>query len=148
MKRTILLDWGGLDGSCSTACQRAGCCATTGFTTGCRGRIPITYSHFRYAECRRHGVHAFLPDLVSTRQEIKLRIFSAFRNHNIQFNQNDPVLVIATPDQQDIADIRIGKAGFGKMYAKFVLSRDLHQTILAKKYDYRVEVPVGYVTEQ
>ena len=86
----------------------------------------------------------FFPTWSVQDRQIKLRIYSAFRNHDIPFNQNDPVLIIATPDQQDIADIRIGKAGFGKLYAKFVLSRDLHQAILSKKYDYRVEVPGGY----
>jgi hypothetical protein len=78
---------------------------------------------------------------------LKLRIFSAFRNHGIGFDQTDPVYVIVTPDQQEIADVRIGKAGFGKMYAKFVLARDLHQTLLARKYEYKVEVPVGYGSE-
>lgn len=78
---------------------------------------------------------------------LKLRIFSAFRNHDISFNKDEPIYVIATPDQQDIADIRIGKAGFGKLYAKFVLSRDLHQTILERKYEYKTELPEGYATE-
>lgn len=78
---------------------------------------------------------------------LKLRVFSAFRNHGISFDPTDPVYVIVTPDQQEIADVRIGKAGFGKMYAKFVLARDLHQTILARKYEYKIEVPVGYGSE-
>jgi hypothetical protein len=78
---------------------------------------------------------------------MKLRIFSAFRNHNVSFDQAEEIHIIATPDQQDIANIKIGKAGFGKMYSKFVLSQDLHQTILARKYEYRIEVPVGYGVE-
>jgi len=78
---------------------------------------------------------------------LRLRILSAFRNHNISFDQTDQIHIIATPDQQDIANIKIGKAGFGKMYAKFVLSQDLHQTILARKYEYKIEVPVGYGLE-
>lgn len=78
---------------------------------------------------------------------LKLRIFSAFRNHGIDFDQTDPIYVIVTPDQQEIADLRIGKAGFGKMYSKFVLARDLHQTLLARKYEYKMEVPAGYGSE-
>jgi hypothetical protein len=78
---------------------------------------------------------------------LKLRIFSAFRNHGLTFDQTDPVYVIVTPDQQEIADVRIGNAGFGKMYSKFVLSQDLHQTLLARKYGYKTEVPVGYGPE-
>jgi hypothetical protein len=78
---------------------------------------------------------------------VKLRIFSAFRNHDIPFSQDETICIIATPDQQDIADIRIGKTGFGRMYAKFVLSRDLHQAILARQYEYRIEVPPGYGTQ-
>jgi len=78
---------------------------------------------------------------------LKLRIFTAFRNHGINFDQTDPIYVIVTPDQQDIADVRIGKAGFGKMYSKFVLAQDLHQTLLARKYEYKTEAPVGYGPE-
>ena len=78
---------------------------------------------------------------------LKLRIFSAFRNHGITFDQSDPIYVIVTPDQQEIADVRVGKTGFGKMYSKFVLARDLHQTLLARKYEYKMEVPVGYGLE-
>ena len=75
---------------------------------------------------------------------LKLRVFSAFRNHGIIFNEDEPIHVLVTPDQQDIADIRIGTASFGKMYAKLVLSHDLHQAILERKYEYKTEVPLGY----
>ena len=78
---------------------------------------------------------------------LKLRVFSAFRNHGIIFNQDEPIYVLVTPDQQDIADIRIGVASFGKMYAKLVLSHDLHQALLERKYEYKTEVPLGYGTE-
>ncbi len=78
---------------------------------------------------------------------LKLRIFSAFRNHDISFNKDEPICIVATPDQQDIVDIKIGIANFGRLYAKFVLSRDLHQTILEKKYEYKIEIPAGYGTE-
>jgi len=78
---------------------------------------------------------------------LKLRILSAFRNHGITFQQDEPIHIIVTPDQQDIADIRIGTASFGKMYAKFVLSRELHQAILARKYELKTEVPLGYSSE-
>lgn len=89
----------------------------------------------------------FFPTWSVQDRGLKLRIFSAFRNHNITFKQDEPIYIIATPDQQDIADIRIGGSGFGKMYAKFVLSRDLHQAILARKYEYRIELPAGYRVE-
>jgi hypothetical protein len=78
---------------------------------------------------------------------MKLRIFSAFRNHGITFQPDEQIHIIVTPDQQDIADIRVGTASFGKMYAKFVLSRELHQAILARKYELKTEVPLGYGTE-
>ena len=78
---------------------------------------------------------------------LRLRILSAFRNHGIVFNQDEPIRILITPDQQDIADIKIGTASFGKMYAKFVLARDLHQAILARKYEYKMEVPGGYGVE-
>lgn len=78
---------------------------------------------------------------------LKLRIFSAFRNHDIEVNTDEPVYVVATPDQQDIAEVMIGNEGFGKMFSKLVLSRDLHQALLERKYEYKVEVPVGYTRE-
>ncbi|MEK9136247.1 MAG: hypothetical protein AAB393_03925 [Bacteroidota bacterium] len=78
---------------------------------------------------------------------LKLRIFSAFRNHGIKFAEDEPVLVIATPDQQEIANLKIGNSSFGRMMAKFVLARDLHETILARQYSYIKEVPVGYAVE-
>jgi hypothetical protein len=78
---------------------------------------------------------------------LKLRICGAFRNHGINFDPTDPIHVIVTPDQQEIVDVRIGKVGFGKMYSKFVLARDLHQTLLARKYEHKMEVPAGYGSE-
>lgn len=78
---------------------------------------------------------------------LKLRILSAFRNHGITFQQDEPIRIIVTPDQLDIADIRIGTASFGKMYSKFVLSRELHEAILARKYELKTEVPLGYGSE-
>ena len=89
----------------------------------------------------------FFPTWSVRDRGLKLRILSAFRNHDIPVDQNEPVIIIATPDQQEIADIRIGKASFGRMYAKFVLSQDLHQAILARHYELRMEVPAGYQSE-
>lgn len=89
----------------------------------------------------------FFPTWSVQDRGLKLRIYSAFRNHNIVFSTDDPVYIIATPDQQEIADVRIGSAGFGKMFSKLVLARDLHQALLEKKYEYKVEVPVGYTRE-
>ena len=89
----------------------------------------------------------FFPTWSVQDRGLKLRIYSAFRNHNIAFNTDDPVCIVATPDQQEIADVRIGSAGFGKMFSKLVLARDLHQALLEKKYEYKVEVPVGYTRE-
>lgn len=89
----------------------------------------------------------FFPTWSVQDRGLKLRIFSTFRNHNIEFNADDPVYVIATPDQQEIADVRIGNTGFGKMFSKLVLARDLHQALLERKYEFKVEVPVGYTRE-
>jgi hypothetical protein len=86
----------------------------------------------------------FFPRWYVHDREIALRIQKSFTNHNIPFDENDPVCIIATLDQQDIADITIGKARFGRMYAKFVLARDLYHTILERKYEYTVEIPAGY----
>jgi hypothetical protein len=67
--------------------------------------------------------------------------------HRGDLRPTDPVYVIVTPDQQGIADVRIGKTGFGKMYSKYVLAQDLHQTLLARKCEDKTEVPVGYGQE-
>jgi hypothetical protein len=89
----------------------------------------------------------FFPMWSVQERGLKLRIFSAFRNHDITFSPDDPIHIIATPDQQDIANIKIGNAAFGRMYAKFVLSRDLHQAILARTYEHKIERPTGYGAE-
>lgn len=89
----------------------------------------------------------FFPTWSVRDRELKIRIFSAFRNHEIVFSKDEPITIIATPDEQEIADIKIGKATFGRMYAKLVLSQDLHQAILARKYEHKIEVPMGYRVE-
>ena len=89
----------------------------------------------------------FFPTWTVEDRGLKLRILNAFRNHQISFNADGPITIIATPDEQEIANIKIGNAGFGKMYSKFVLAQDLHQAILARNYELRTLIPSGYKTE-
>ena len=89
----------------------------------------------------------FFPTWTVEDRGLKLRILNAFRNHVIRFDADGPVTIIATPDEQEIANIKIGNASFGRMYSKFVLAQDLHQAILARNYELRIVIPLGYRTE-
>jgi len=86
----------------------------------------------------------FFPTWHVQDREIVLRIENSFRSHGYRFNPQDPVYIIATPDEQVIADIRIGEVGFGRMYVKFALSPDLYNAILMRQYEHTNEVPAGY----
>jgi len=76
----------------------------------------------------------------------KTSIYKAFRHRGKQFSEEDVVYVVASPDQQNIIDIRIGKTSYGRLYAQSILDPDLKRELLERNYASENETPAGYRT--
>jgi hypothetical protein len=76
----------------------------------------------------------------------KTSIFSAFRNRGKSFVDDDLVYVIASPDERNIIDLRIGNISYGRLYAQSILDPDLKRELLDRDYAYENETPAGYKT--
>lgn len=74
----------------------------------------------------------------------KLSIYTAFRNRGKQFSEEERVTVIAQPNGKGIADIRIGSASYGKLFASKALDPELQQQLLSRNYVLVDEIPFGY----
>lgn len=77
----------------------------------------------------------------------KLSIFTAFRNRGKEFSENDRVVIIAIPNMKGIADIRIGNASYGRLFASKALDPELQQSLLQRNYELINEIPFGYRNE-
>lgn len=76
---------------------------------------------------------------------MKLKVYEAFRNRNLPFDEIDDVLIVASPDTQEIFDIRIGESRYGRLFSKVVLDRNLKQELLRpRSYPFAEQIPLGY----
>jgi hypothetical protein len=76
----------------------------------------------------------------------RTNIYKAFRHRAKQFTEEDLVFVIASPDQENIIDLRIGNTSYGRLYAQSILDPDLKRELLERNYAYENETPAGYRT--
>ena len=77
-------------------------------------------------------------------QNMKLSIYSAFRNRGKVFSEEDQVIVIANPNMKGIADIRIGNTTYGRLYTAKSLDPELQKNLLKKEYVLVDQIPFGY----
>lgn len=75
---------------------------------------------------------------------MRLSIYTAFRNRGKEFSEEEKVLIIADPTMKRIADIRIGKTSYGRLFASRALDPELQRTLLERNYASITETPFGY----
>jgi hypothetical protein len=64
-------------------------------------------------------------------ENLRLRVFAAFRNRGKQFDKDEKIAIAVMPDSQTITDIKIGGVTYGKLYSQTLLARDLRTDLLA-----------------
>ncbi len=78
----------------------------------------------------------------------KLSIQTAFRNRGREFPEDENVTVIAHPNGRSVADIRIGKVSYGRLFASKALDPQLQKELLERNYVLVDEIPLGYRTNK
>lgn len=87
---------------------------------------------------------SYFPMWAVVDRNMRLSIYSAFRNRGKEFSEEDQVIVIANPNMKGIADIRIGNTSYGRLYTSKSLDPELQKRLLKKEYVLVEETPFGY----
>jgi hypothetical protein len=88
---------------------------------------------------------AYFPTWLVLDQTLRLKAMDVFRSRGIAVSENDDVVIVATPDSQDVVDIRIGESNYGRLYARSALDRTIKQELLRpQSYVSDERTPTGY----
>jgi hypothetical protein len=90
---------------------------------------------------------SFFPVWTVVDKNMKLSIYSAFRNRGKEFSETDRVVIIARPNLKGISDIRIGTTSYGRLFASKSLDPELQKSLLNREYVLVDEIPFGYRSE-